>query len=154
MSGRRAATRLDAVLGRTAPPVGRRRVTRLPSRQAAADLTGQADALGLAAGERVGAAVQAEVVQLDVVQELQPRADLAHHLVGDLGLAAQQRQRLEILQRFGQRGVFDLVDGLARHGRVVADQEDMAGLAPQPRTAAVGAGFGSLVAGQVFAHRD
>jgi hypothetical protein len=51
----------------------------------------QPDALRLAARQRVGAAVQAQVGQADVVQEAQPRADLAHHLVGDLGLGAFER---------------------------------------------------------------
>jgi hypothetical protein len=73
------------------------------ARQAAADLAGQPDALRLAARQRVGAAVQAQVGEADVVEELQPRADLAHHLVGDLGLVALQAHLLEEGQRIGQR---------------------------------------------------
>jgi hypothetical protein len=65
------------------------------ARQPAADLRRQPDALRLAARQRVGAALQAQVGQADVVQEAQPRADLAHHLVGDLGLGAGELQRLE-----------------------------------------------------------
>ena len=38
--------------------------------QAGADLTGQADALGLAAGEGIGAALQGQVFQPHVYQEL------------------------------------------------------------------------------------
>jgi hypothetical protein len=93
----------------------------------AADLAGQADALRLAAAQRVGAAVQAQVVQAHVVEELQPRADLAHHLVGDLGLGALQLQVLEVGQRLGQRGVLDLVDG--RRGAGACRQEHVARLA-------------------------
>ena len=122
------------------------------ARQPAADLAGQADALRLAARQRVGAAVQAQVVQAHVVQELQPRADLAHDLVGNLGLGAAQLQAFEIGQRVGQGLVFDAVDRFA--GRVVVLlQEDVACLAPQPRTRAIRAGFGGLVARQVLAHR-
>jgi len=49
---------------------------------------GQADALRLAADERLGAAVQAQVVQAHVVQKLQAQADFADHLGGNLGLGA------------------------------------------------------------------
>jgi hypothetical protein len=44
--------------------------------QAGADLAGQADALRLAAGERVGAAVERQVVEADVDQEAQALARL------------------------------------------------------------------------------
>src|SRR6218665_1042963 len=50
-------------------------------RRPGADLRGQADALGLATGECLGAAVQAQIAQAHIVEELQPRGDLAHHLV-------------------------------------------------------------------------
>src|SRR6218665_2888230 len=43
------------------------------ARQARADLRGQADALGLATGECLGAAVQAQIAQAHIVEELQPR---------------------------------------------------------------------------------
>ena len=55
--------------------------------QAGADLGGEADALGLTAGEGAGRAVQREVVQADVDQELQPLVDLLEHPLGDLLLA-------------------------------------------------------------------
>ena len=42
----------------------------------AADLRGQPDALGLAAGKRAGGAAQRQVVEADVDQEAEPRADL------------------------------------------------------------------------------
>jgi hypothetical protein len=64
--------------------------------QAGADLAGQADALGLAAGEGVGAAVQRQIVQTHVHQELQPGADLLEDLVGDLAAAALQLELGEV----------------------------------------------------------
>ena len=51
--------------------------------EAAADLAGQADALGLAAGERRGRAVERQVVQADVEQEAEPAADLLEQFAGD-----------------------------------------------------------------------
>ena len=57
--------------------------------QARADLGGQADALRLAAGERAGAAIEAEVVEADAEQQLQPAADFAQHLAAGIGAAAR-----------------------------------------------------------------
>ena len=48
--------------------------------------------------QRLGAAVQAQVVQAHVVQELQPRGLLAHHLVGNLGLAPTSCRRRTIIR--------------------------------------------------------
>ena len=48
-----------------------------------ADLGGQADALGLAAGEAARGAVQGEVVQAHVHQEGEARADLLQDLGGN-----------------------------------------------------------------------
>ena len=56
----------------------------------------------------------------------------------------------------GQRGVFDLVDRFAAHALGATFgvlQEDMARLAPQPRSFALAAGLGGLVARQLVAHR-
>ena len=121
------------------------------ARQAAADLAGQADALRLAAAQRVGAAVQAQVRQADVVEEAQPAADLAHDLVGDLGLGAEQLQALEVGQAGGQGGVLDLVDRAALAAIGVL-QEDMPRLASQPRAMALRAGLFGLVARELLAH--
>ena len=51
--------------------------------QPAADLRRQADALGLAAGQGAGRAVEAQVVEADVEQELHAGLDLLEHPVGD-----------------------------------------------------------------------
>ncbi len=55
--------------------------------QLGADLRGQADALRLAAGERVRRAVQAQVIQADGAEELEAVADLFGDAPGDLPLA-------------------------------------------------------------------
>ena len=46
--------------------------------QAGADLAGEPDALGLAAGERFRAAIERQVVETDVAQERQAVGDFAH----------------------------------------------------------------------------
>jgi hypothetical protein len=51
--------------------------------QAAADLRGQADALGLAAGERRGAAVEREVLEADAREEAEAVVDLLEDRLGD-----------------------------------------------------------------------
>ena len=51
--------------------------------QPAADLAGQADALHLAAGKGRGGAVERQVLQPDVLEELQPAADFLEGLGGD-----------------------------------------------------------------------
>ena len=51
--------------------------------EAATDLTGQPDALGLAAGERGRAAVEREIVQADVEEEAGAAAQFLHDLGGD-----------------------------------------------------------------------
>ena len=51
--------------------------------EARADLGREPDALRLAARERVGAAIQRQIVQADIDEKLQSRADLLQDLVGD-----------------------------------------------------------------------
>ena len=60
--------------------------------EAGADLRRQPDALRLAAGERAGRAVERQVVEADVDQEVEARADLLEDLVGDDLLALVQRR--------------------------------------------------------------
>ncbi len=79
--------------------------------QAGADLGGEPDALGLAAGEGARGAVQREVVQADVHQELQPLVDLLEDPLGDLLLAGVE---LHLAQEVG--AVAD------RHGRDLGDR--------------------------------
>ena len=60
--------------------------------ESGADLAREADALRFAARQRVGAAIQRQIVQADVDEELQPRADLLQNLVGDFAAPARQFQ--------------------------------------------------------------
>ena len=68
--------------------------------QAGADLRRQADALRLAAGERRRAAVERQVVEADLDQEVEAGADLLEDLVGDRLLALVERR---LRRRRGRR---------------------------------------------------
>ncbi|MNK90822.1 hypothetical protein D3C87_1108900 [compost metagenome] len=118
--------------------------------QPGTDLGGQPDALGLAAGERVGAALQGQVIQPYVVQEVQPGGDFLDDLVGDLALGAVQVQGQEPRQRVAQRPAVDLVDGPRL---VVLAHLHVARLGAQPGALAGRAGLVVLVLGQFLAHR-
>ena len=84
--------------------------------QAGADLAGQPDALGLAAGQGGGAAGQVEVVEAHVEQEPEPRADLLEHLLGDHGVAVVELQLHQGLGRLGYGHRAQLVDAVAADG--------------------------------------
>ena len=70
--------------------------------QARTDLRGQAYALRLAAGERAGAAIEAEVIEPDAEQQLQPAADFAQHLAAGIGAAARRfdgaQERVQLVE--------------------------------------------------------
>ena len=57
--------------------------------QPGADLAGQTNALRFAAGQGVGAAVQRQIVQADIDQELQALADFLEDFVGDFAAPAR-----------------------------------------------------------------
>ena len=65
------------------------------TREAGADLRRQADALGLTAGERRPLAVEAQVVEADIDEELQAGDDLLADLVDHFEFALRQRRRSE-----------------------------------------------------------
>ena len=69
------------------------------ARQAGTDLRCQPDTLRLAAGKRLGAAFQRQIVEPDVIQERQPRDDFLDDPIGDLAFRAFKAQRLEIAER-------------------------------------------------------
>ena len=73
--------------------------------QAGADLAGEPDALRLAARERLGAAVERQVVEADVGEEAQALGDLLDDLAGDLAAPAGELQRAEELERAADRQV-------------------------------------------------
>ena len=81
--------------------------------EAAADLAREPDALRLAAGERARVAVEAQVVEADVEQELQPLVDLLEHPLGDQPLALVELDLGEELGGLADREVADLGDVLA-----------------------------------------
>ena len=82
--------------------------------EAAADLGREPDALRLAAGERGRRAVEGEVVEADVEQELQPRVDLLQDPLGDQAVALGQLERPEERRRVADRQVADLGDVAGR----------------------------------------
>ncbi len=113
--------------------------------QAGADLAREADALGLPPGERLRGALEREVVEPDVHQELQARRHFVHHALGDLALRARQPQGTEEIERCPERPARDVVERLAGHA-------DVARLAAKARAAAVRAGAGVDVLRQLLAH--
>ena len=62
--------------------------------QVAAELRGQADALGFAAGQRGCATVQRQVAQAHFFQKRQPAMDFGQQVAGNVGIAAGELQRL------------------------------------------------------------
>ena len=102
--------------------------------QVAAELSGQPDALCLAAAQRGRGAVQRQVAQAHFFEKFEPAADLGHHVAGDGGVAANEGQVAGPLP--------GLVDGPLRHrGDGVAVEADVARDRVQPRALAIGAGF-------------
>ena len=82
-----------------------------------ADLRGQADALALAAGKRVRRAIERQVVEADVDEEVQPLGDGLQQRHGDGGVAAAELRALaerheELPQRAERHGA-ELADVLA-----------------------------------------
>ena len=125
--------------------------------EAGADLGGQADALGLAAGEGHGGAIEAQVVEPHIEQEAQAHADLPQHQITDLDLAAAEQglrplagphahQGLDPVQGVGHAHGGEFVDGVGAHPH-------RQGLGPQPQAAAAGAGHQFEVLLQLLAHR-
>jgi hypothetical protein len=78
--------------------------------EAAADLAGQADPLALAAGERGRASREAQIVEPDVDQELEPVANLADQVAGDVLLVAVEPEVAEKAERPAQRPAANLFD--------------------------------------------
>ncbi len=115
--------------------------------QAGADLARQSDALGLAAGQRVRTAVEGQVVEADIDQELQTLADLLENLVGDFAATTAERESAEIIG--------GVADGQCRDRRqcLVANPH-VASLAAQAGAAAFRAGLSAEVLRQLFAHRS
>jgi hypothetical protein len=84
--------------------------------QAAPDLAGQPDALGLATRERPGRPGQGQVVEADIEQELHPLAHFLEDAVGDHVLPIAQFERSHGLHRVANGQTAQLVDVPSTHG--------------------------------------
>jgi hypothetical protein len=105
--------------------------------------------LRLAAGERLGRAVEREIVEADVVEEREPAHDLLDDPVGDRLLVAVEHHALEVRGRRAQRHRRDLVD---RERIGVGADLDEARLAAQPGPVALGARLRIQVLRELLAH--
>jgi hypothetical protein len=74
--------------------------------QVGAELRGEPDALALAPRQRVRAPVEAEIAEPDLLEEREPRPDLAQRALRDRALARAEAQRGDDARRIadGQRG--------------------------------------------------
>ena len=115
--------------------------------QAGTNLAGQANALSLAAGQRVGATGQGQVVQPDIDQKTQALADFLEDGPGDLRMAAAQVQRCHLLLGFAHRGADQL-------GQATPVDLYMPRRPVQALAVAIRAGLVGEVFGQLLAHRD
>ncbi len=114
--------------------------------EARADLAREPDALGLTARERIGGAIEPEVVEADVGQEAEPLHDFAHDAFRHRRTPPGQVQGFEVRQR--------VTDGKAAELRDVAavDQHRARGRI-QSRAAAIRARPLAAVPAQFLAHR-
>ena len=97
--------------------------------------------------ERVGRTIQRQILEAHVVEESDPGNDLLDDFLGDCLFDAGQRERIEKLDRIGERHRADIVDR-------AAGNRDIARFPPQPRTAALGTVLGIEVLGELLAHHD
>src|SRR5882757_4926450 len=114
--------------------------------QSGADLTGEPDALCLAARQSIGAAVQGEVAKPDVAQESQTIIDFFDDLHRDFAAPAGELELAEELQRALHRQRRDF-----RHALAVDEYISRGAIQAGPL--AVGAGSGGAVLGEFLAHR-
>jgi hypothetical protein len=113
--------------------------------QARADLARETDTLGLAARQRVGAAIECEVAQAHIREEAQPVADLLDDLDRDFAAPAGKLQRVEELDRFRDRERRDL-------GQAGVRDEDVACGPVEPGASTVGARTRRAVFREFLAH--
>ena len=110
-----------------------------------AHLAGEPDALRFPARERLGGAIERQVVQAHVAEEAQPLDDALHDLAGDLAAPARQLERAEQLQRAPDGQVRDLRQAL------VGDEHE-ARRAVEARAVALRARPHAQVAAEFLAH--
>ena len=116
-----------------------------------ADLGGEPYPLRLAAGERIGRAVERQVVQAHVHQELQPRHDLVDDPLGDRLFVARQDEFAEEREAFLERQAAQLVD---RPLVAPAADLDVTRLGPEARAVARRAGLDVQILRELLAHHD
>src|SRR5690242_10703222 len=112
-----------------------------------ADLAREADALRFASRERLGRAVEGEVVQADVVEEGKARDDLVHDPLRDRLLRARELEPAEELQLLLERNRAHLVDGLVLDPHVPR-------LRAQARALAGGTGLGVQILRELLPHHQ
>ncbi len=118
--------------------------------EAGADLGREPDALGLAAGERRRAAVERQVVEADLDEEVEAGADLLDDLVGDHLLRARE---LRVLGREAGEPLLGVDDAQrSRLGDVLVADLDGARLGLEAGALAGGAGHRGHVALELLAH--
>src|SRR5262249_45506008 len=97
-----------------------------------ADLAGEADALGFAAGERRGGAAEREIVEADVDEEREPAFDFADELAGDFLLVRGELPLLHLRDELAERSAADLVE-------CAVAEADGGGIVAEPATTAFAA---------------
>ncbi len=110
-----------------------------------AERGGELDALRFAAGECGGEAVEREVVEADLLEEVDALADLFEDLSGDLLLRGRESERVEELAGVGDGESGGLADVF---GVAVAGERDGAGFGAEALAAAVGAGGVAAILGE------
>ena len=97
--------------------------------EAAADLAGEADALGFAAGERGGGAAECEVIEADVDEEREAVVDFADEFAGDFLFVGGELPFLDLSDQVAERRAADLVE------RALAEADGGRGVAQSAATA-------------------
>ena len=110
------------------------------SDEAGAERRGELDALGFAAGEGAGEAVEGEVVEADLVEEVGALADLFEDLSGDLGLGGRGCR--------ASKKALAAVMVRAETSAMFLFEEDGAGFGAEAGATAVGAGGVAAVFGE------
>src|SRR5262249_17944450 len=107
--------------------------------QAAADLTGEADALRLAAGQGRSLAAERQVIESDIDEKLQAIFHLAQQLAGHLLPGGRQGQGPKQLYGLPERCGAQVAEGEGRAVRPEGEA-DRGGVGPQARAVAGVAG--------------
>ncbi len=108
-------------------------------------LTREPDALGLTARERLGAAIEGEIVETYILEEAQPIAHILENARRDFRAPTGQLELAQRLQRIAHRQVRELRQG------VLTDEHETRG-AIEAGAAAVRTGVSAQILRELFAH--